>query len=282
MNPIEIRVSGVRLNDVAGGIVSSSIDIWNTPNRQVISQQLALQDGAINTFSKLQPKIITLTGWIRQDSRQAFERKLDEVKRASFNNENTLEVTFEDGVRTWNATLQESAFDRQYLPDYCDFMLRFWAGDPVGRGAEETLTEAVLTTSSMNNVAVRTFYNNDFQGTSTAPVLPVLTFTIDSWTQTEDPNTTATYLDISNPDSQGGIRLNFSPNREKYIAERDTGTFEINFETRVVSKAGTPLAVSGSWFEWTPTLTDMKVAFSSNPQAVFSLTLNGSFTHRYI
>ena len=281
MNPIAVTVSGINLNNVQGGVAIRSMDVWNTPTREVISNPIALRDGAINTFSRLTPKIITINGWINRSSKQEFERTIDQIKRNMYGRENTLTVTFEDGDRNWTATLLESIFDRDHQPDHADFSLRFWCGNPVAKGAEVVCPTDTLTSTQTMNSATTTFYTNNFQGTSTASILPEIILDVTSFSQVEDYDDVNTYLRISNPDGVGQLHLNFSPNREKYIPDV-LGRYEINYETRRITVAGEEVPVSGVWDEWSPSLATCTLLVESNPEAVFSINFSGLFNHRYV
>ena len=284
MNPIEITYAGIRLNDVSGGIVIDDIDVWNTPSRQIVSSQLALADGAINTFSKLNARVITITGWINQASKQEFERMLDSIKRAMYGREQLLDVVFEDGRRTWVATLTDSVFDRGYLPDHTDFTLRFWCGNPIATGETETIAETSYTTTSTNSTAINTFYGNTFQGTSTAPVKPIIRFNIIQWVQSVAFNVAYTYLDIANPDGVGVLRMNFSPNLQNWVGVSPThrGIFELDFDRRIATLDGNEIVLTGVWTEWLPNLPAFRLSLTCNSEAVFTARVSGEFNHRYI
>ena len=279
---ISVRIGVKQLNDLGNGLSITDVDVWSIPNRQIISNPLALQDGAINTYSKFQPKIITINGWINRDGKRELEDAIDDIKRRMYANEAPVSIGFDRGTRTWTCTLIEALFDRMHQPDHCDFSLKFWSGNPFAYGDEESLTSVRLGNASSPWV----FYNNNKQGTTTASAVPRFTFTIDHFVAGTDANTNPVYLEFGNPITREFIRLNASPNREKYVNLSANQIYTIDFEKRQVfrgtTQGGSRVETSGVWADWNGSLDDFSLEVNGNSQAVWGITISGSFTHRYI
>ncbi len=282
MNPIEIRIGNRNFNSVSSGVATAEIDVWNTPVRDVRPQALALQDGSISTFSKLNPKIINIRGWINRANRDEFEELLDDIKRETYGRDQTIEVKFapEDKFRTWTGTLLEAKFDRLHLPNHCDYILKFWCGNPLATGDTEDTTAGTHNASN-GGTASHPFYVNSKDGTGTASFLPVFNLTFNTWTV--DP-IQHHWLELSNssigPDE--AIRLTFSSTDAKYIPLRTGDTFEVDFFKRTVKKGNVSQPVSGTWPEWSPTESAMFMNLRANTNTTWNISITGKITHRYV
>ena len=280
---ITLSLAGYNLNDVGAGISVQSTDIWSSATRQITSHQLALQSGSVDTFSKFKSRTINIKGWINRATKLEFERTLDHIKRLSYDNSVELSVGYEDGARRWQVSVEKIIFDRLYLPDHCDFEIQVWAADPFGYGDRVTITDSILSGSQQNAPGLkRTFFANNFQGTSTAPIRPVINFNITQWEQTQAATLVRTYLWVGNDTTGEFVKINFSPNRTKYVPLVLREPFIVDFQNRkVVKGAGVDVDIDGTWPEWSPAERNWQIAFISNPEARWTINYGGHFTHRY-
>ena len=192
-----------------------------------------------------------------------------------------LKVTYapENNIRTWTVTLIDAKFERQNLPDHADFTLQLWAGNPIATGQRETITSRSVSNSG-GSASLTNFYTNNFQGTSTASILPVINFSIPQWTKTG--GAVADWLEIGNDGTRQYIRFDFSNDSEKRLTFTAQSGFRIDFLNRRAYLNNQIVATSGVWPEWSPSQRTLALSVRAVSSVSFRVTLDGYFWHRYI
>lgn len=129
----DIEFNGYSLQDAT--IISSDVLAYSGPRRQLITFDIPRADGGGWNGDYFRRREITVSGIIRESSREALEDTLDEFKRAMCRGQGVFTLKVNDEVRQIIATLQnpEEMFARRqgYHITFAPFDLTFLSLEPM-------------------------------------------------------------------------------------------------------------------------------------------------------
>ena len=207
-----LTLGGYGLNTPETGLAISETDLESLAEVQDYPLDYALNDGVDIPYHKYKAREINLRGWLQEDSIDAFEKRLNIIKRITANGFIRLAKNYDPVLpnfepRSWTVLVTQWPFDRKHLPDSAKFMLRAIAPSPFAEGDNSFGGNATLNTPEdivfRNRNQVEGFALNIDQGVGagtvdrnqydvTTLIKPIIDLTISSDFNTET-------LIISNP-----------------------------------------------------------------------------------
>jgi len=278
-----IRLAGVNINDPANGLSITDTNIWDTPEKDIVLHKLAQRDGSIVTYQSYNPRMLHLNGWIQGISVDDFEQKLDNIKRYSSDYFVDLDLQYLGGFRTYKVSIEKMEVQRENMPDFATFQLKMIASNPFATGEVYTApSQRVGSPSNAPKTASYTFYRNNSQNTSTAPILPIITLQVVDFQQTVSFDRVDTHIQIGNPNYDRFVKIFFNPNARGHTDILANDIFRVDCLHTQVTRNNQEIFVQGIMPSWSPSDSTAVLEISSNNDASWTFNVGVSFTHRYL
>jgi hypothetical protein len=126
-----ITYNGYSLN--SGNIFTTEIQQFESTLKNLNIQKFITRDGGKITASYFEPKIISLSGYIKESSGDDLDSRIDEMKKnlmLSIGNAN-LDIEYSSGFRRFNCSCSKIDFQREnWTIDYIQWSVEFIVSDP--------------------------------------------------------------------------------------------------------------------------------------------------------
>jgi len=280
-----VRLGGEDINDKALGVIISETNIWDTPEKELTSYELAQHHGSVNTFQKFKSRELSLTGWIEGDGVDEFENRLDNIKRNASDYFTDLAIGYgtDNTLRTYRVIIQHMAVTRKNMPDFATFVIKLQAPNPFASGASFNSPAFIIgSPSNPPKTAQKTFFVNNFDKTSTAEIAPVITLSTRSFTQSRSFDLVDTHLTIGNPDNNRFLKIFFNPKARGNVPILAGDIFVCDCLNRRVLRNNVEIYTEGITPVWLPSNVNSVLQIGSNSDASWSFSASVQFTHRYL
>lgn len=235
-------------------------DAFSSPEREVISHELARSDNAVSVFRKYKSRVINLSGLIADSTSDLVDAEIDAIKFNLMNGgKGVLNIGWAGGTRSWGAEVINNFITRKNNDvTRANYSAQLFCEKAYAtNGQTGTLITSTLAANTVYAVAVD----------STFMVEPVLVFTINSIA-------TAGLIDITigNPASSEYITI---PKRN--VVAGDTITVDTN--TKQVFHNTTLVPATGYFPGWAPGNGSIEY---TDTAAARNISLVGTYEKRYL
>lgn len=209
----------------------SSTDPNRFPTRKVHNSPLANTDGSVTTSAFFEGRVVNISLYITELNRELLDDAISTLRRRTNGVNKTLKMPISSAYRNfYNVTLQNMAISN-IKGSYAEINLEFLASDPFSYDVITTEVQNVLNLTSGDKS-----YPIYLEGT--APQLPVITYTLDSFTGSNGINVTFT-----NPATSTSITVSRSwTAADVLVVDCFNHTVEVN---------GDPVEFTGNFLEFT-------------------------------
>lgn len=179
-----VYFNGTSLQSIEG-LTITGVDTFRYPNRDVQNSSLAFVDSSITTSAYFNSKPINIRGVIAVQGREILDTRIDSLRQVLDGSNKVLKVIVEESYRLFNkCTVKNIAFSNQ-AGGYIEFDSEFVSADPHSFNTVTTeLLNVINLTDGLKSYPV-TFYG-------TATQLPIITYTLDSFTNGTNKTVTFT------------------------------------------------------------------------------------------
>ena len=221
--------NGVNLLSVAGSSFVGT-DTFRYPKRNVTNSPLANADNSVTTSAFYQGKPVNIRLMIARNSRDDLDASISELRRLLEPINAVLQIPIQGTPRKYNECTVSNIACKDVAGGYISVDIEFLSADP---------TYYDITTTTLLSVANLTSGNKSYPVTvyGTAKQLPVITYTLDSFTT--GSNRTVTF---TNPATGASLSI-----QRTWIAAE---VLTIDCFNRTVQVDGTDVDFSGNFLEW--------------------------------